>query len=34
MFFYQTSERLPYEEINDKTIQLFEKFVKTINADA
>jgi ribonuclease P protein component len=32
MFFYQTSERLPYEEINDKTIQLFVKFIKTINA--
>ena len=27
MFFYQTKERLTYEEINSKTIQLFEKFV-------
>jgi len=27
MFFYQTKERLSYEEINTKTIQLFEKFV-------
>lgn len=27
MFFYQTKERLTYEEINAKTIQLFEKFV-------
>lgn len=27
MFFYQTKERLTYEEINIKTIQLFEKFV-------
>ncbi|HJR99835.1 MAG TPA: ribonuclease P protein component [Flavobacterium sp.] len=27
MFFYQTKERLSYEEINAKTIQLFEKFV-------
>ena len=27
MFFYQTKERLTYEEINTKTIQLFEKFV-------
>lgn len=27
MFFYQTKERLSYEEINIKTIQLFEKFV-------
>lgn len=26
MFFYQTKERLRYEEINTKTIQLFEKF--------
>lgn len=26
MFLYQTKERLPYEEINRKTIQLFEKF--------
>ena len=33
MFFYQTSDRLPYQEIKDKTIQLFEKFVKTINAE-
>jgi ribonuclease P protein component len=28
MFFYQTKERLTYEEINTKTIQLFEKFVQ------
>jgi len=27
MFFYQTKDRLSYEEINTKTIQLFEKFV-------
>lgn len=27
MFFYQTKQRLTYEEINTKTIQLFEKFV-------
>lgn len=26
MFFYQTKEKLSYEEINKKTIQLFEKF--------
>ncbi len=26
MFFYQTKERLTYQEINEKTIQLFEKF--------
>ncbi|MCI4442235.1 MAG: ribonuclease P protein component [Lentimicrobium sp.] len=28
MFFYQTKVRLTYEEINTKTIQLFEKFVR------
>ncbi|TDE04400.1 ribonuclease P protein component [Flavobacterium sandaracinum] len=27
MFFYQTKDRLTYEEINIKTIQLFEKFI-------
>ncbi|MCO6147599.1 ribonuclease P protein component [Flavobacterium sp. NRK1] len=26
MFFYQTKDRLSFEEINAKTIQLFEKF--------
>ena len=26
MFFYQTKERLSYQEIEDKTIQLFQKF--------
>ena len=31
MFFYQTKDRLSYEEINTKTIQLFEKFVLQIN---
>lgn len=30
MFFYQTRDRLSYAEINEKTIQLFEKFVKAI----
>ena len=30
MFFYQTNERLSYQEINEKTIQLFEKFIKII----
>ena len=28
MFFYQTKERLSYQEINNKTIQLFEKFLQ------
>lgn len=27
MFFYQTKDRLSYQEINDKTIMLFQKFV-------
>jgi ribonuclease P protein component len=27
MFFYQTSDRLSYDEINQKTIQLFQKFI-------
>ena len=30
MFFYQTKDRLTYEEINTKTIQLFEKFIQQI----
>ena len=30
MFFYQTSDKLSYQEINEKTIRLFEKFVKII----
>jgi ribonuclease P protein component len=30
MFFYQTKERLKYDEINTKTIQLFEKFLLQI----
>jgi ribonuclease P protein component len=30
MFFYQTKDRLTYEEINTKTIQLFEKFLLQI----
>lgn len=30
MFFYQTKERLTYQEINTKTIQLFEKFVQQL----
>lgn len=33
MFFYQTKDRLTYQEINEKTIQLFKKFVKTINEE-
>lgn len=33
MFFYQTKDRLTYPEINEKTIQLFEKFVKVIQEE-
>jgi len=31
MLFYQTKDRLSYEEINTKMIQLFEKFLQQIN---
>ena len=31
MFFYQTKERLSYQEIEAKTVQLFEKFLAQIN---
>lgn len=31
MLLYQTKDRLSYEEINQKTIQLFEKFQLLIN---
>ena len=30
MFFYQTKERLSYQEIEEKTIQLFQKFTEII----
>ena len=30
MFLYQSKDRLTYEEINKKTIQLFEKFLEVI----
>ena len=33
MFFYQTKERLSYQEINEKTIQLFEKWIVAINTE-
>lgn len=33
MFFYQTKEKLSYKEINQKTIQLFEKFVKILKEE-
>lgn len=31
MLLYQTKDRLNYQEVNEKTIQLFEKFQKAIN---
>lgn len=31
MFFYQTKERLSYQEIEERTQGLFEKFIKEIN---
>lgn len=31
MFFYQTKEVLSYQEINEKTILLFKKFIEKIN---
>ena len=30
MLFYQTNERLSYQEIEEKTIQLFQKFIEII----
>jgi len=33
MFFYQTKERLSYQEIHEKTVLLFEKFILAINSE-
>lgn len=33
MFLYQTKDRLNYQEITEKTIQLFEKFAAAIQKD-
>lgn len=33
MFFYQSKERLSYQEINKKTVQLFEKFIEATKTD-
>ena len=33
MFLYQSSDRLSFEDIQKKTIQLFEKFVIQVNAE-
>ena len=32
MFFYQTKDRLSYQEINEKTIKLFTKFIEQLNS--
>lgn len=31
MFLYQTKDRLTYKEINERTIQLFDKFASTLS---
>ncbi|MFM2213131.1 MAG: Ribonuclease protein component [Bacteroidota bacterium] len=33
MFFYQTKEKLSYAEINEKTVLLFEKFIKILQEE-
>lgn len=33
MLLYQTKDRLTYQEVHEKTIQLFEKFASTIEKD-
>ena len=33
MFFYQTTDKLSYQEINEKTILIFEKFIKIIQEE-
>jgi len=33
MFFYQSKDRLTYEEINQKTVQLFEKFLVQVKQE-
>jgi ribonuclease P protein component len=33
MFLYQTKDRLSYDEINKKTIQLFEKFLLAMKSE-
>jgi len=33
MFFYQTKEQLTYQEINEKTIQLFKKWIVAKNEE-
>jgi len=33
MLLYQTKDRLSYEEINQKTVELFEKFRRQMNSE-
>ncbi len=33
MFFYQTKDRLKYDEIHEKTIQIFKKFLVAIKSE-
>ena len=33
MFFYQTKDKLTYAEINEKTVLLFEKLIKTLQEE-
>lgn len=33
MFFYQTKDRLSYQEIHEKTIQLFQKWITMLNEE-
>jgi ribonuclease P protein component len=33
MFFYQTKDKLSYQEINEKTILLFKKFLQSISTE-
>jgi ribonuclease P protein component len=33
MLFYQTKDRLTYREIQEKTVQLFEKFIKVLQEE-
>ena len=33
MFFYQTKERLTYQEIHEKTVQLFDKFIRLLKEE-
>lgn len=34
MFFYQTKDRLSFAEVEEKTVQLFEKFIDSLKAES